>query len=275
MNDYQTIVNYIYNEFFRIAEEESINITGMDQETGAIYIPNAQGETLAVRLDNLIDYYCNSQDENAVSDFVAKIKAMTQPQEDPTWEEAKEQIFISLYPNSSEYRSAYAQDVTGYFNRFYVLDTPSQMQWILPELVEKWGVTADNLERQAMENAARLMEDVSIEIGDVDGEGHLLGSFRVQDRNLTAACLFAPGMKEKVSQHFGWPIYVVFPDKITCYFFGKEHYDYFESHIGNLVASKYEGARMVTPELMEFSDEGIRSICIWTMQGGHIIRFEE
>lgn len=100
----------------------------MDQETGAIYIPNSEGQTLAVRLDNLIDYYFNTQDENAVVDFVAKIKAMTLPQEYPTWEEAKEKIFISLYPNQSEARSPYAKDVTPWFNKFYVLDTTTQMQ---------------------------------------------------------------------------------------------------------------------------------------------------
>jgi hypothetical protein len=274
MDSSQEMVNYIFEEFFRIAEVEGIIITGMDQETGAIYIPNAEGQTLSVRLDNLIDYYFNTQDENAVADFVAKIKAMTLPQEDPAWEEAKKKIFISLYPNQSEVRSPYAKDITPWFNKFYVLDTPVQMQWILPELAEKWGVTEDDLEKQAMENADRLLAETEIEIGDVDGQGHLLGSFRVQDRNLTAACLFAPKMKEKLSEKFGWPLYVVFPDKITCYFFGKDHFDYFEPRIGGMVTDHYEGARAITPELLEFSDDGIKTLCTWSKQDGYVVKFD-
>lgn len=271
--EFQEVINMIFQEFYQQALAAEINITGQDQETGGFYVLNAAGETMLVRLDNLLNYYWETRDENAVADFVAKIKAMTLPEEDPAWEEAKDNIFISLYPNDSEVRSPYAKDVTGYFNRFYVLDTPTRQIWILTELADKWGVAEEKLEEQAMKNGERLLSTVSLEIGDV--EGHPLGSFRVEDRNLTAACLFAPGIKAKVSKDFGWPIYAVFPDKITCYFFGKDHFAYFNERIGGLVAEKYASSRKVTPELLEFSDQGIKPLCSWTNQGGYVVRFEE
>lgn len=269
----QDIVNRIYQQFYEQAQAAGITFSGYDPETGTFYIPTPDGATAQVRLDNLLDYYFQTHDENAVSDFVIKIKEAVGPKDDPTWEEAKENIYVSPCNYEGLLDNPYAKERTGYFSTVYVIDTPNASIRILPQLVEEWGVTEEDLEKAAMENGARLLEKVSIEIGDV--EGHLLGSFMVEDRNLTGACLFAPGMKEKVGKDFGWPIYVVFPDKITCYFFGKDTFDYFESRIGNLVAEKYDGTRRISPELMEFNDNGIKPLCSWTMQMGHIVRFDE
>lgn len=271
MENVQEIVNAIYNQFYAKAQAVGIIFSGYDPETGIFYIPASDGSTAQIRLDNLIDYYMRSGDENAVDDFVLKIKAAVGAKEDPTWEEAKDSIYLSPCHHDSLMDNPYAREITGYFSTIYVIDTPEASIRILPSLVEKWGVTPEDLERHALENGARLLAGVDIEIGNIDG--HPLGSFRVEDRNLTAACLFAPGMKEKVSQDFGWPLYVVFPDKITCYFFGEEHFDYFMERIGNLVSEKYAGTRCISPELMEFSDEGVKPLQSWTKHGDYIVSF--
>ena len=140
-------------------------------------------------------------------------------------------------------------------------------------MLEKWGVTPEELRSKALENGDRLLAGTAIEIGEV--EGHPLGTFRTEDRNLTAACLFAPGMKNKVENDFGWPIYFIFPDKIPCHFFGKEHYDYFLPRMGNLVAEKFNSSRRISPELMEFGDDGVKAIRSWAQHGDYIVSFDE
>jgi hypothetical protein len=56
-------------------------------------------------------------------------------------------------------------------------------------------------------------------------------------------------------------LYAVIPNKITCCFFGKDDYDFFMENIGSFVAENYDDPRRITPELLEFSDAGIRPIC--------------
>ncbi|MDR0660853.1 MAG: hypothetical protein LBG19_08675 [Prevotellaceae bacterium] len=61
MNDYNQIANTIFQEFLDDAQAQGLTITRMDEETGGLYIPNAAGETMMVRLDNLIGYLLRNQ----------------------------------------------------------------------------------------------------------------------------------------------------------------------------------------------------------------------
>lgn len=272
MKQPQEIINGIYRQFYKEAEAAGIVFSRYDEETGVFYIPTSGGTMAEVRLDNLIDYYWKTRDENAVSDFVRKIKDAVTESEDPSWEEARDNIYISPANNENLADNPYSTPVTAYFSKIYVVDTPDASIRIYPHLAAKWGVTEDDIEKQALANGARLLESVDVEVGDVDGKGHMLGSFAVPDRNLTGACLFAPGMKEKVSALVGWPIYVVFPNKISCYFLGADHFGFFEENIGRLVVDMYSDGRPITPELLEFSDDGIKPLCSWMQGPGSIIK---
>ncbi|MDR0660854.1 MAG: hypothetical protein LBG19_08680 [Prevotellaceae bacterium] len=44
---------------------------------------------------------------------------MAKPQENPTWDEAKDDIFISLYPDETDEQRPFAKNITGYFTAFY------------------------------------------------------------------------------------------------------------------------------------------------------------
>ena len=273
MEDIQAIVNGIYQKFYERAQAEGITFSGFDHDSGVFYIPTYDGATAQISLHNLIEYYLDSRDGNAVEDFVRKIKDAVGRHRDPTWAEARENIYLSPCHHETIMDNPYGRQVTGYFYTIPVVDTPDASIRIVPELAEKWGTAEEDLHRLALENGTRLLAATPLEIGDV--QGHPLGSFRTEDRNLTGACLFAPGLKEKIIKDFGWPIYFIFPDKITCHFFGRDHYDFFEPRIGKLIAEKYDGGRRISPELMEFSDGGVKSIRSWAKHGDCIISFDE
>ncbi len=44
--------------------------------------------------------------------------------------------------------------------------------------------------------------------------------------------------------------------------------------LSGFVADNYESPRRITPELLEFSDAGIRPICTWTKKLGYVIEFD-
>jgi len=261
MNGADKVTQYVFESFLRQVEESGIRPDGIDEGTGGIQFSTHDGQHIMVHLDNLIYNFRESGDPSIISDFVARIMEVVNPSIEQGWDDVKERIFISLYPNDAETRSHFASDVTEYFHKFYVLDTPTKMEWIFPHHLEDWGVGIEDIERQALENGKGLLDSIEIEVGDV--EGHDLGSFAIDDRNLTAAALFAPNFREKVGKIFGSPVYAVFPDKITCYFFGKKDYEYFVPRIGNLVLERYAGSRYVTPELIEISDSGMKTDCVW------------
>lgn len=272
MNEFNEISGRVFEEFRRQAQKQGLSIDEIDEENGQIRVPNAEGQVMLIRLDNLIQYYQETGDKNAVRDFVAKIVVMAKPQEDPGWAEAKGSVYISLCPHNTKPENPLAQDATNYSRRYFILDTPTQAAWITPDMLEKWGISLEELERQALENGDSLLAETELEIGYV--EGHPLGSFKVHDRTLNAALLLAPSLKSKVRKDFGWPIYAVIPNKVTCYFFSQEHYGYFRECMSNFVADKYEGLRGVSPELLELNDSGIRSVCSWMKRLGYVMEFD-
>ena len=278
MENYNEIKASITQECIEKFQTQGISFCGIDEESGGLKLADATGHNVIVNLQNLIEYYITSEDENSVDDFVSKIiEAINPTRKISKWDEVKSDIFISLYPDQTNDRRPFAKNITAYCYRHFIVDTPNNSMCIMDDMPKDWGVTEDDLEKQAFENANNLLADTFIEIGNV--EGHPLGSFNgnkqgVRDRTIVGALLLAPDLKKKISKDFGWPVYAILPDKVTCYFFSKEHYDYFEPRIGKLVAEKYKGTRHITPELLEFSDNGVKAICSWTEQMGYIIKFD-
>ena len=272
MSEFNAIGNRILQEFISEVEKRGLTVSGMNPETGQLTLQSAQGQTLLVSLINLVEYYYRTRDKNAVNDFAAKVVATVKPEGTPGWGDARGNIYVSLYPLHTEMEPPFAKEVSDYSCRFFIRDTPDKAIWISPEHLAEWGVTEAVLERQALANGDLLLAETGLKIDDV--EGRRLGSFRLRDRTLNAALLMAPALKDSVRQDFGWPLYAVIPNKITCCFFGQADFDFFEDRLANLVASEYESPRRITPELLEFSDNGIRPICTWTKRMGYIIKFD-
>lgn len=205
-----------------------------------------------------------------MKDFVAKIVSAADSQGHPGWDAAKKDIYISLYPSQTKIEPPFAKDVGHYCCRFFILNTPSETIWVTPGMVDKWGTTEGVLEQQALANGNLLLAETDLAIENV--KGHPLGSFKLRDRTLNAALLMAPGLKDKVRKDFGWPLYAVIPEPKACRFFGKRDFEFFEENRGTFVADGYESPRHITPELLEFNDAGIKSICTWVRRMGYIMK---
>ena len=272
MSEYNEIGNMVLQEFIGQIEKRGLTVSEMLPETGQLSIRNADGGVMLISLLNLVDYYYRSRDEHAVRDFVAKVVASANPRMNPAWDKAKRDIYISLYPTTAKVEPPFAKEFSGYSSRYFILDTPDKSIWVTPGMLEEWNITEETLERQALANGNALLAETDLHIERI--EGHPLGSFKVRDRTLNAALLTAPAFKEKAGKAFGWPLYAVIPNKVTCCFFGQPDFTFFEERMGVFVANNYDNPRHITPELLKFSDTGVTSICTWTRKMGYIIKFD-
>ena len=278
MSEFNTIGNIILRDFIHQVEKQGLTVGEMLPETGQLSVRNADGQSMLVSLINLVDYYYRSRDQNAVGDFVANVVATLTSQKTPGWEEAKNSVYVSLYPSVSLHSSdaamepPFAKEIADYCSRYFILDMPSRAMWVTPGILEEWDISEAVLERQTLANGDSLLGGTDLMLDRI--EGRPLGSFGLRDRTLNAALLLAPGLKNKVLKQFGWPLYAVIPNKITCCFFGQADFDFFIGRLGSFVANAYENQRHITPELLEFSDAGIKPICTWVKRMGHIIKFD-
>lgn len=78
---------------------------------------------------------------------------------------------------------------------------------------------------------------------------------------LKGALLFAPKIKEKVKQDFGFPFYAVIPVRDFCYIFSEKDFDFFSKRIGSIVIEEYKNSGYpVTTELLKFTENGVETI---------------
>src|SRR5687767_189032 len=103
----------VFEEFKGQVEKQGMKIASVD-ETGLIYI--SQGElTLKVSLDNLRKDYERDKDKSHISNFVQTLLSYS-VQVPSSWEDAKADIYISLFPNDFEFNDFIHHEVTEEFS---------------------------------------------------------------------------------------------------------------------------------------------------------------
>lgn len=272
MSEFSQIGDRILNEVLELFQLRGLEVREMRPENGELVVRNAGGRIAVVNLIHLVEYYYETRDENAVGHFVDSVAASLTPRDAVAWEAARKNIYYSLHPTFTESDPPFAREVTAYCARHYILDTPDANIWITPNMLEEWGVSEEAVNRQALENGDRLLAGTELDIDNI--KGCALGSFHVRDVSLKAALLLAPSFKDKVSPHFGWPVYAVIPNKRLCCFFRKSDYPALKSFISNFVGTYYEESQHVSPELLEFGPHGISSVCTWLKKGNYIMEFD-
>ncbi|WP_298325533.1 hypothetical protein [uncultured Dokdonia sp.] len=245
--------DFVFDEFKTQIEKEGMKIDSID-ETDLIYI--LKGEvTLEVSLDNLRKNYERDKDKTHISDLV---KTLVDYSIDvPTnWNDAKENIFISLYPNDFDFKDFVNAKVTDKTNKIYLHSENDRFTWISIVDLEKWNITESDLENQALKNADRILEESEIKFDTI--ENRKLGMLESEYTNLKSALLLAPTMKEKVKADFGYPFYAVIPVRDFCYLFSEEDFKFFSKRIGPVVVDEFKKSGYpITTEILKFSDDGI------------------
>ncbi|HEY5750963.1 MAG TPA: hypothetical protein VIU12_33095 [Chryseolinea sp.] len=248
--------DFVFDEFKIQIEKQGMKIDSID-ETGLIHI--SQGEvTLKVSLDNVRRNYERDKDKSHISDLVQTL--MSYSIEIPsTWADAKADIYISLFPNSFAFNDFINHKITDEFSKVYVHSSDGKFTWITTDDLKTWEISETELDRQANSNADNLLAKTKIEVETI--ESHKLGLIEVEHVTLKGALLFAPAMKEKVKEEFGFPFYAVIPVRDFCYIFSEKDYNFFSERIGKVVVDEYkQSGYPITTELLKFSDKGVEAI---------------
>ena len=248
--------DFIFDEFKSQIESKGMKIEFVD-ETGLIHI--SQGDLiLQVSLDNVRKNYERDKDETHISDLVQIIVSHTASTPE-NWEDAKDDIYISLCPNDFHFQNVFHKQITDEFSRIYVHRGNEQITLITKDNIEKWNITEKELDIHSNINADKLLQETSISIDTV--ENRKLGLIDVKYPSLKGALLFAPSMREKVMADFGLPFYAVIPVRDFCYIFSEQDFDYFAARLGNVVVKEYkQSGYPITTEILKFTVEGVEAV---------------
>ncbi len=248
--------DFVFDEFKSQIEKQGMKIDSVD-ETGLIYISKNE-LTLKISLDNVRKNYEKDKDTSHISDLVKTLTSYSL--EIPSdWAEAKNDIYISLFPNDYEFKDFLHHTITDEFSKVYVHSGRDMFTWITKDDLIKWNITEKELDKQANINADSLLVKAEISFDTI--ENRKLGSIEHEHTTLKGALLFSPSMKEKLKKDFGFPFYAVIPVRDFCYIFSEKDFDFFSERIGKVVVDEYKKSGYpITTELLKFTDNGIEAV---------------
>lgn len=248
--------DFVFDEFKSQIEKYGMKIDSVDK-TELIYI--SQGDaTLKVSLDNVRKNYERDKDTSHISDLVQTLVSYS-IELPSNWTDAKNSIYISLFPNDYEFNDFLHSKITDEFSKVYVYSGQDRLTWITEEDLKKWNVTVRDLDEQANNNADELLSVTPISYDTI--ENRKLGLIEIEHASLKAALLFAPSMKEKLKEHFGFPFYAVIPVRDFCYIFSEKDFDFFSKRIGDVVVDEYKKSGYpITTEILKFSQKGVEAV---------------
>ena len=248
--------DFVFEEFKSQIESKGMKIDSID-ETGLIHI--SQGDlVLKISLDNVRRNYERDKDETHISDLVQTIVSYS-IEVPKNWADAKNDIYISLFPNDYDFQDILHKQVTEEFSQIYIHRGNGKLSWITKDDISEWSVTENELEMQANNNADKLLAQTPISIDTI--ENRKLGLIEAENPNLKGALLFAPTMREKIMADFGFPFYAVIPVRDFCYIFSEQDFDFFSARIGNVVVEEYkQSGYPVTTEILKFTNEGVKAV---------------
>lgn len=223
------------------------------------YVLISQGaEQMKINLNNLAKNYQRDQDRIAISELIRSLLA-SEIEMPNQWEQAKNDIYISLYPNQFDFRDSVYQKITSVFGKVYAHSGKRTLTWVTTHHLKKWNITHIDLDIQACFNADRLLANTNIVVDKI--MGHKVGYIEANPSSLVAACLFAPSMKQKIKPLFGYPFYAIIPIRDMCLVFGQKDYAFFYENMGEIVSLEFQrSGYTITNELLMFSDKGVKTI---------------
>jgi hypothetical protein len=248
--------DFVFEEFKSQIENAGMKIDTVD-ETGFIYITQ-DDLTLKISLENLRRDYERDKDKSHISDFVQTLllHSIGLPQ---NWADARDDVFISLFPNDFDFQDFIHAKITDEFSKVYIHNGQNQLTWLSNGDLEKWNITTSDLDIQANKNADKLLQTTPIAFDTI--ENRKLGLIEVEQTSLKGALLFAPSMKEKIKTDFGFPFYAAIPVRDFCYIFSEKDLDFFLNRLGGVVVEEYkQSGYPVTTEILKFTDRGVEAV---------------
>jgi hypothetical protein len=245
----------VFEKFKSQIEAHGLSIDSIDEE-GLIHI--TKGElTLKVSLDNARKGYERDKEEIHITELVNSIVSYSA--ELPGWEEAKSDVYISLFPNDFDFEDFINSKVTEKFSKIYVQYDNEKLTWISKDDIVKWGISETELDKQATQNIQKLLDNSILRIDTI--EGRKLGFFETDDESLKCTLIFSPNVKDYVINDFGFPFYAVIPVRDFCIVFSEKDFDFFAERLGQIVVKEYkESGYPITTEILKLSEQGAEAI---------------
>lgn len=248
--------DFVFEEFKSQIESKGMEIDSIDEE-GFIYISKNE-LSLKISLENVRRNYERDKDESHITDLVHSLVSYS-IKLPSKWTEAKEEIYISLFPNDHDFQDFLHVKITNEFSKVYVYSGQNKLTWLSKNDLQKWNITENELDIQANKNADKLLKTAKITFDSI--ENHKLGLIEVKHTTLKGALLFAPTMREKIKSDIGFPFYAVIPVRDFCYIFSEKDFDFFSTRIGKVVVDEYKKSGYpITTEILKFSNKGVESV---------------
>ncbi len=162
------------DEIFR-SELEKRRIEYSSTQDGR-YEVRLDDHTVTISLENLRRNYDRDGDADAIARFAEGLVSDFFA-ETPSWEEVRPHVRYSLEPSDYEtgFDDVLFSAVSDELNQVFVY-TPadgSRITWMNESLLTEWGVTRDQVVRQAEENMAAILADAELEVREISGSGSL------------------------------------------------------------------------------------------------------
>ena len=146
-----------------------LNERGIDYSTTAedLYAIRLDDQTVTVSLENIRRDYERDGDPDAIVRFVDRIEGVIH-EETPPWEELRPYIRYSLEPTDYEtgFDEVLVNKVSDELIQVFVYTSTnwSQITWINESSLATWGVTREEVIRQAEENMSEILAQTTLEV---------------------------------------------------------------------------------------------------------------
>lgn len=247
--------DFVFEKFKSELEKKGVKIDSIDEKE-IIYI-NINDNVLEISLENTRRNYERDADESHILDLVNTVISYENAL--PTWEVAKEKIYVQLFPNNFDLQNSIVEKITDEFSKGYVISENDKLTWISKEILKTWNIDETELKNQANSNANRLLSETEIKYEIV--EDKKLGLIDVENSFLKGSLLFASDMKEKIKEDIGFPFYAVIPVRDFCYIFSEKDMKFISMRIGEVVVDEYKKSENpVTTEILKFTENGVEVV---------------
>jgi hypothetical protein len=248
----------VFERFNTRLQDLGLKIDNVDED-GLIHIDVGE-ETLRISLDNVRKSYQQDGTFDHLDNLIESIHSYLMEVPIPDWEEAKANVYVSLFPSSHDFADFINEPVTGDFNTYYLYHDGKQYTWLNKQQLEDWSIDEITFKKQVEVNMNTLLEASTIETMTLEN-GATLAYFETEIEELKSALLLSRNLKEKISSILGWPIYSVLPVRDFCYMFSLQDKDILIDLLGATVVKEYnESGYEITKEIIEISDDGINAI---------------
>lgn len=159
---------------------------------------------MKISLDNVRKSY--EQDENLdhLESLLNTIHKHLMGPEIPEWNDAKDHVYVNLFPNDDELGKFIGKPVTEGFRIWYVYYDGDSYCWITISQIEEWGISLDAFLQQVDYNMCILTDECDVKIKNIDG--HKLAFIETEFENLKASILLSKNFRDKISPVIGWPV---------------------------------------------------------------------